>query len=65
MDDVVAFTEESVRAYLDAAIKEWRNIRDSPGTVGEVLLIARCNIDVFQSVRVSLFGETLGAIDEG
>ncbi len=57
-------TMVAIRGYLDNAIKAWRTIRDDdrpPVTKAraESVLMAPHYIDAFQSVRVSLFGETL------
>ena len=46
-----------LREYLDEAITKWRV--EVAGAEGEDLLIARCYVDAFQSVRTSVFGETL------
>jgi hypothetical protein len=53
MDDTIAFTEEAVTAYLDAAIAAWRKRREEGDGV------AVHYVDAFQSVRTSLFGEAL------
>lgn len=61
----VPFTEEAVRAYLDEAIVRWRDLRDASRAaeiVGDVVPskhTCACYVDAFQSVRMSLFGETL------
>jgi hypothetical protein len=55
----VEFTEEAVKGYLDEAIRYWREewqVRKS--------FTARCYIDAFQSMRLSLFGETLPEEDK-
>ena len=58
------FTEEDIKAYLDDAIRNWRERKikaDDPFTPfsGDDKLIASCYIDAFQSVRMSLFGDLL------
>ena len=59
----VPFTEEDIMAYLDGAITNWRNTRDTPDPLVKFRLTERTKaihyIDAFQSVRASLFGETL------
>ena len=56
--EVVEFTKEAVKAYLDAAIRYWRKQED------EDLLGKQFYVDAFQSVRVSLFDELLGDEEE-
>lgn len=61
--ETVPFTKEAVMAYLDGAIRFWRvelnkRVADAAAS-SESVLIAECAIDGFQSVRTSLFGETL------
>jgi len=54
---VVPFTPANVRAYLDATIRYWRLwVGDATDQRGE---IAAYYVDAYQSVRISLFGETL------
>ncbi len=65
--------EEWVLDYLDDAITKWRTKREEAEAQAEAddanliprseedLLIARCYVDAFQSVRSSVFGETLPA----
>lgn len=55
--DLIPLTEPEIKAYLDKCIEHWRKNRES----GETALkeMARYYIDAFQSVRVSLFGQTL------
>ncbi len=59
----VPFTEEDVMAYLDVAINHWRQVRDDPDPLKKDRLTEQVKaihyIDAFQSVRTSLFGETL------
>lgn len=55
MPDTVEFTEEAVKEYLDRNIRHWRSQRDS---ISEAQM-ALYYIDAYQSVRISLFGETL------
>lgn len=59
-DAVVPFTKEDVMLYLDLAIMRWRLRRDNDGSE-----IAEYYIDAYQSVRTSLFGETLSADESG
>jgi hypothetical protein len=54
----VEFTEEAIQDYLDNAIRVWRRNRDN-SRPGPDLEMAQHYIDAFQSVRTSLFGETL------
>lgn len=51
--EVVEFTEEAVKAYLDQCIREARRKRDE----GESMYVYY--IDAYQSVRASLFDELL------
>ena len=48
--DVIPFTREDVKTYLDRCIRRWRS--DSREC-------AMYYVDAFQSVRTSLFGELL------
>ena len=59
MDNIVPFTKEDVRNYLDHAITRWRKRVKDDGNSEEDTLVAMCYVDAFQSVRVSLFGELL------
>lgn len=54
---VVPFERSAVAAYLDDSIRYWRSERLS--TKPERATMAIYYVDAFQSVRVSLFGETL------
>lgn len=56
-DAIVAFRED-VKGDLDQCIKHWRNVRDTSDSRSKRMLAAHY-IDVFQSVRNSLFGEML------
>lgn len=51
---IIEFTEEAVKEYLDETIRFWRKRRYMDGNS-----MAMFYIDAFQSVRNSLFGETL------
>lgn len=58
--------EEQILGYLDNAIKNWRERvkhasakQKNDPIYEENLLISRCYVDAFQSMRVSLFGELL------
>lgn len=62
--------EEWVLDYLDDAITKWRTKReeaeaqaeaDDANLIPRSVLIARCYVDAFQSVRSTVFGETLPA----
>jgi hypothetical protein len=64
VSDVVEFTLDAVREYLDGCIWEARRWRDKPRNDGGVqdgheYLMARCYVDAYQSVRTSIFGELL------
>jgi len=59
---------DELRDYLDDAITKWRARREQVEAEAEVkattqtdedLLVARCYIDAFQSVRTTVFGSTL------
>lgn len=58
MNDVVEFTEEAVKEYLDKAIVLWRKKRVNADN-REQDMQASHYVDAFQSVRSSLFGEIL------
>lgn len=53
--NLVPLTRSAILDYLDAAIRSWRRERDG----GERAELAPYYIDAYQSVRSSLFGETL------
>ncbi|KKL22086.1 hypothetical protein LCGC14_2438930 [marine sediment metagenome] len=53
-EDKIDFTEDAVMKYLDDCIDYWRDKRDK----GINPTIAIHYIDIYQSVRTSLFGET-------
>jgi len=57
--EVVKFDPENVKRYLDWAIEKWRQKREEAANAEnhELVLIASCYIDAFQSVRSSLFGK--------
>lgn len=55
----VEFTPDAVKRYLDEAIQYWRIQHRQ-----EHREMAQYYIDAFQSVRTSLFGETLPLEDE-
>jgi hypothetical protein len=57
----IKFDTEEVKSYLDGMIRYWRKERDRGSTP---LAMARCYIDAYQSVRVSIFGKTLEKEDE-
>lgn len=56
MRNIIPFTPEDVKAYLDKCITYWRGVRDSLAVSKD---LADHYIDAYQSVRVSIFGETL------
>ncbi len=58
MGDKIPLTEIAVRLYLRDAIQSWRQRRDKAVTSVER---DACNhyVDAFQSVHISLFGETV------
>lgn len=51
----VEFEEKAVKTYIDDCITFWRKKRDEEGDMEK----APCYIDAFQSMRMSIFGETL------
>ncbi len=72
--DQLPFTEDAIRRYLDDAIRSWRRRRDTQAALTdssawmkvEDFATARSThyVDAFQSVRSSIFGETLPVDDE-
>jgi hypothetical protein len=61
-------SEFDLQGYLDDAICNWRTFREkaeanakvkATAQTSEDILIAHCYIDAFQSVRTTVFGETL------
>lgn len=70
MKDIVKFTKRDILEYVNSAIINWRERKESSlqqlkkgvlgkKAYGEDKLIAQCYIDAFQSVRISIFGKTL------
>lgn len=63
----VELSEEAVKAYLDTAITSWRRTRDQtaldPALVSDYVMAVHY-IDAFQSMRTSLFAETLSTSSE-
>ena len=57
------FRNKPIRHYLDSCIKYWRSERDKAETPGDRSR-AVYYVDAFQSVRTSIFGETL-PVDAG
>ena len=55
---IVPFKKKDIKKYLDNCIINWRD-RRSIETEDDEILIAKCYIDAFQSMRISIFGETL------
>lgn len=58
-EDTVPFEPDAVRDYLDGAIRQWRTTRERARAAGDDMDLPEHYIDAFQSVRTSLFGETL------
>ncbi len=56
-EKTIPFTKESVKKYLDECIVFWRTKRESSGK--QTAKYDECYIDAYQSVRASLFDETL------
>jgi len=54
--NTVPFEPEAVKAYLDGCIRYWRAHVGNPAAP-----YAHVSVDIFQSVRISLFGELLPA----
>lgn len=56
-NNVVPFTKEGVKEYLNTCICFWRKSKEP---------YAKYYVDAFQSVRISIFGKVLeqGEIDE-
>jgi len=55
----IPFTDNAVMDYLDGAIKAWRIKRDNHANNLVDRAMAEHYVDAYQSVRTSLFGETL------
>ncbi len=57
----INFDKKSIKAYCDRLIVRWREKRDRAIKMRkeEDILIAKCYIDAYQSVRISLFGQLL------
>lgn len=55
-------TPNEIKSYLDGAIVEWRKTRDNASEPAQET-IAVHYIDAFQSVRMTLFGETLPMVE--
>jgi hypothetical protein len=49
---------DETKDYLDRMIRYWRKRFEAAETADDILT-ARCYIDAFQSVRISVFGELL------
>lgn len=60
-DYTIPFTPEAVRDFLDECIRQWRLARTGEDQYAEM---APYYIDALQSVRTSLFGETLPLPEE-
>lgn len=73
MSETVELTEEAIKAYLDKAILYWRRRRSDaiqalerdellgpfPKLESTGVMAAKCYVDAYQSMRMSLFGELL------
>ena len=57
--DIIPFTKDAIKKYLDSCITKWREFRDCPENNEKMRDRARCYVDVYQDVRISLFGNTL------
>ena len=57
--EYIPITEKAIKKYLDSCITKWREFRDCPENSDKMRDRARCYVDVYQSVRTSLFGNTL------
>ncbi len=55
---ILPFTKKGVKEYLDNCIINWRDQRSKAKTNHEILT-ARCYLDAFQCMRITIFGETL------
>lgn len=56
--DTIPINSTSIKEYLDGTIRRWRkNLKFFKNEEDKIM--AKHYIDAFQSVRVSLFGETL------
>jgi len=70
-NSLIPFEEKAVKEYLDNAIRCWRKRTSANNTRAKTLayvdvseleeedFMARCYVDAFQSVRMTLFGELL------
>lgn len=63
MEQAQAVEADWLREYLDGSIRAWRKMKDeATGDAAQVAMkrhTATCYVDAFQSVRTSVFGETL------
>lgn len=56
-DYKMLMNEEELLNYLDTNIDHWRDVRNGTADEDEDRKeVARCYVDAFQSVRVSVFG---------
>lgn len=68
----MVLTPSEAKEYLTAAVRRWRTNRDAPivsdsaedGRQADLKAMAPYYIDAFQSVLVSLFGETVPGVDK-
>lgn len=59
-DETIAFEPDAVRDWIDSCIRLWRRKRDEARTGSvEDMEMAEHYVDAYQSMRTSLFGETL------
>jgi hypothetical protein len=61
MPETVEFTEPAVKEFLDACIRHWRDElgKAKRERMKHKIAQAECYVDAYQSVRTSLFRETL------
>ena len=57
----IKFDKKAIKAYCDRLIVHWREKHDRAFKKKneEEILVAKCYIDAYQSVRISLFGYLL------
>lgn len=61
--DHLPFEQDAVRDFLDNCIRFWRKKREEATTLG-ASVTAEHYVDAYQSMRTSMFGETLPADEE-
>lgn len=59
--NTIDFNKKAIQAYCDRLIVHWRERRDQAVKKKDEdgILITKCYIDAYQSVRISLFGQLL------